>query len=318
MARKMNRFGQIQPKQLFLFLVLILILTGSPHDTLAQSETSHDLVNAVNELRAFYGFPAYEIDPELMEYAQEHAEYMASIQSGTHQHSDGSLPTARGLVENVASGDQAAVTVAIVVNEIWSDWGHRTTLIGYATGEIGAGVALAENGQVYYCVDVRPGEVVAATNAVNTPIPLNQFMTSTPQEDGAIYHVVRSGETLWKISDSYGIRIEEIRILNGMPADSSLINVGQRLMIRSAQTRTPTPYIKPTQAAPETPTPPHFPETEISSSAMTSSPGDSSSGLDIALSDNNRPIAIMILIVLVAGLILGIFGFIWLVRKRMP
>lgn len=229
-------FRQIKISSNILFLALIAVLISLPHDVLAQGETGYDLVNAVNDLRALHGLAPYTIDPWLMEYAQEHSEYQASLQSGTHQHSDGSLPQDIGLIENVAGGDKGVVTAAIVVYEIWVDWGHRHTLIGYSTGEIGAGVALSENGQEYYTVDIRPGEEVVLTPISGTAVSFDPLVTNTPNEDGSIIHIVKYGETLWSIAQSYGVSVDDIRRLNGMAGDATVIQIGQNLLIGLAHT----------------------------------------------------------------------------------
>jgi len=206
-----------------------MLLSGK---ALAQSETSYDLINAVNALRALHGLEPYQIDPWLMDYAKEHAEYQARIQTSTHQHSDGSRPLDHGLGENVAAGHEGVVTVAIVVYEIWSDWGHRHTLVGYSSGQIGAGVALSENGLVYYSVNIRPGtDAVTVTPGPESSDPFIPLVTSTPNQDGVIVHVVRPGETLWGIAQSYGVTIDDIRNLNLMAPDASIIYIGQELLI---------------------------------------------------------------------------------------
>jgi LysM repeat protein len=142
------------------------------------------------------------------------------------------------------------------------DWGHRHPLTGYVNGAIGAGVALSEDGQIYYVVDIRPGEVAGTSTPKDaTQFPFVPYVTSTPSEDGSIIHVVNTGQTLWGIAQSYGVTVDEIRRLNAMATDSTIIYTGQRLLIRQAnsvsfpqpsETQTMTPH--PTTNIPSTPT----------------------------------------------------------------
>jgi spore germination protein len=53
--------------------------------------------------------------------------------------------------------------------------------------------------------------------------------------------VVRKGETLSSIAAAHGIAVAELRRLNGLAANSSLIRVGQSLRVRPRQDAAPTP-----------------------------------------------------------------------------
>ncbi len=147
-----------------IFLAILLTAAGyffaPQRTTLAQSESAYDLINTVNTLRASRGLEPYAIDSYLMGYAQQHAEYMASIQTATHTHSDGSVAWTSGIQENVAMGTDGIINTSIVVYQIWSDYIHWHTMVDFTSGGVGAGIAVGEDGMVYFVLNVRAEDEV--------------------------------------------------------------------------------------------------------------------------------------------------------------
>ncbi len=236
-----NKYVKINPLRTIAFLIASVIIFRLPAAAHAQAGSAYDLVNAVNALRAAEGLAAYNVDAGLMAYAQEHSEYLAATHACTHIHQDGSIPQDIGLQENVACGEQSVMSAAIAVNEIWTDWGHRHILTGYTYGDIGAGWALSEDGQVHSSVNIRPRKD-APTYAppAGTAAPFAPYGTSTPNESGSIVHVVSAGQTLWGIAVSYGTTMDEIRRINGLASDWMTVFPGQKLLIRKVDV-TPLP-----------------------------------------------------------------------------
>ena len=83
------------------------------------------------------------------------------------------------------------------------------------------------------------------------------ILTSTPQPDGAISHIVQPDESLWVISQAYGIPGSEIMVLNGNSPEANEVYIGDVLLIRKAYTPTPTSNVTPTPI-PTTPQPTVF------------------------------------------------------------
>jgi len=237
------------------FILVLLIFAGffPTHRVSAQESARSELINLINGLRASYGLAPYTVDPGLMAMAQEHSAYQASIHTSTHQHSDGSDPPDLGVVENVAGGDIGFLDPQIAVYQIWVDAVHMKTMTGYEAGSMGVGVA--DDGEtVYYTLEVRPSDSAAtasdpsgteSTQNPSTPMPLVPLATVTPNSDGATFHVVGYGHTLWAIALAYGVRIEQIRAWNNIPEDSSDIYAGQRLLVLLPGMTPVTPTIKP-------------------------------------------------------------------------
>lgn len=66
-------------------------------------------------------------------------------------------------------------------------------------------------------------------------------ITSTPLEDGTIYHIVQSNEALWSIALAYNITVEQLKLLNGLSTND--IYEGQKLLIQKPEIITATPEI---------------------------------------------------------------------------
>ena len=99
----------------------------------------------------------------------------------------------------------------------------------------------------------------SATAVTATPI-----LTSTPQADGAVVHVVEQGQALWNIAESYKVSLAEIMALNNL-TERSVIYPGNKLLIKppeatptgtATQTSSPTPTVlKPSNTPRPTRTP---------------------------------------------------------------
>ncbi len=63
----------------------------------------------------------------------------------------------------------------------------------------------------------------------DTPLP-----TRTPRGDGAVVHVVQSGDTLSGISVQYGVSLDDLLKLNNLTRDS-ILNVGQEIVVKPGQ-----------------------------------------------------------------------------------
>lgn len=234
----------LHPRRIILrsLVMLLLVLAWTHPARPAAALLSSDpmaIISAVNALRAAHGLPPYIVDQGLMSYALEHSRYQASLHTATHTHSDGSTVWQHGMDENIATGMLGYLTPEYAVYTIWSDAIHMKTMISYATGSVGAGVA--DDGEdEYYTLDVRPGSVIPTSRAGGsvdpnvTPtkiIPIVPLLTVTPRNDRWIIHTVGYGQSLWGVAIAYGVKMDQIRAWNSMEADSTDIYAGQKLYI---------------------------------------------------------------------------------------
>ncbi len=259
-------------KNLYL-IILLAVLLAFPAAVFAQSPDA--LISQVNSLRASYGLEPYTVDQALMVLAQQQSDYQASIHQTTHSRPDGSAIPSRS--ENVCGG--IGVNASYCVNSMWTDDLHRYTMIGLASGTVGAGLAESEGNSYYTLMVNSSGEetgLAKLTTVSEYEVPIDpasalrqpdELSTSTPMPDGSIYHTVRANETLWSIALSYNRTIADIQALNGMDEGDTSVSIGQRLLIvyggnpvedTATPTITPLPPTstpKPTSTATNTPIP---------------------------------------------------------------
>ncbi len=310
------------------FVVILFFIIGglfNPPIISAQAITATDLITSANALRATNGLAPYQTDSAVMAYAQQHADYMASIQSATHTHSDGSSAWESGYQENVASGSADFVTIDFVFNQVWADAVHSKTILGYTGGSIGAGVALGTDGNLYIVLNVLPAgttvsQPIQPAPTSDTPIQTQPVIiaptTSAPlgtattalRSDTPIEHIVAANEALWSIAMRYGVKIDEIRAWNGLAAGDNFLVVGQKLKIFLPVTATPeltateTPVPSATVTlAPATNTPKATPTKQITPTA-TITPTQPPGVIDLIYAGDKKA---TIIVVIVAG-ILGV------------
>jgi hypothetical protein len=221
-------------RRLFLIITISMVLSVSlfatPRVAVAAPQSDNistdDLINWTNSIRASYGHPALRIDPILMQTAQSTAETMAASHLNDHIGNVSGRVAAAGYgggakvyaTENWAAGP---ISIDKLFNDYWADSAHLLPMTEGQYIDIGAGVAVADNGQTYYIIHAAFYEGETRGSTGYTPVAVgtssgtggatlapaqptrpyvNTILTSTPNAVGAIVHVVQPGETIWSIS----------------------------------------------------------------------------------------------------------------------
>ena len=256
----MSKISRIQ----CLFLGLILFFSFSAFRFQAQESqpTGYDLVAAVNAYRAANGYYQIPINSLVMSAAQTHAEWIVATGQGGHIGAGGSDETMR--VSWTGYGGGASIqcdeswaggrTVDDAVYGAWTDWVHQEVMLnawGNRYTDIGGGVAARGDGKYVFVLNVcmvvgqpssedvpnRSGSSSVPTAGSPTAADPSQYIfgvtRATPQADGSIRHIVRYGQTLISIAEAYNTTADELRTLNKMGANNTVIWPDQELLIRS-------------------------------------------------------------------------------------
>ncbi len=240
---------------LFFFLLFISIQGSS-----AQSVGAYDLINLINGMRSANGLGALSVDSSLMACAQSTAETMAASHMSWHIGNVSGRASSFGYnnyntcfaTENFMAG-----SASTTISQIAAQWGDATHMIPAQSSSychIGAGVATASDGLVYYVVQAAypagsPGcGFVRSTGSAGSssvvPGIIKAVATATPNEEGMVIHRVEEGQTLWTISEAYKVSIADIQAWNNL-YNSTALSLGQELYIpsQSEAGKTPTPHV---------------------------------------------------------------------------
>src|SRR5262245_21713590 len=225
--------------------------------------SAYELILAMNTLRVSYGLPALIEDPIVNAVAQSTAATMAANNLSWHiGNVRGRLAAAGyGNGGTVLATENFAVSGGVMgIDEIMAvgaDPDHMRAAVEPAYCHVGAGVAQASNGEIYYILQAAyvGGQPCGSSTSVGAgtvqpggiPNPISQLIIpvkiATPDAEGKTYHVVQAGQSLWSIAIDYQITIHDLEVWNNV-SRSVPLQAGQRLFIPGKNTAgfaTPTP-----------------------------------------------------------------------------
>jgi hypothetical protein len=93
------------------------------------------------------------------------------------------------------------------------------------------------------------GLVVQITNTPPPGPTVVPILVSTPLLDGTVKHIIAGGQSLWSLSDAYGVPFEELLELNNLDPDV-ILNPGDEVIISPSYTPTSTPIGEPSSTPP--------------------------------------------------------------------
>ena len=301
-------------------LIAVFASLALPRSSVSSAANSYDLIAIINSIRAQNGLDAVEADPILMTIAQNHANYIASIQSGGHIDANGgqerdraeaagfSVAAAGGWIDECWAAARNDTPIETMIYNSWSDFDHWYQITNPGAKFVGAGVA-ESGGLTYYILDLAGSYDGAAhnggaastipTTAVTAQVAPVQL--ATPEADGSIIHTVKTGQAPWSIAAAYDIPLDQLVALNNL-GDNPVIYVGQKLIIQPAYTPTPSPTATLTPRPPtRTPIPA---QTAQPVATQKTSAGNSRSILNM----NRSTMGLILILVCGAGLALMVVG----------
>jgi len=193
------------------------------------------------------------------------------------------------------------------------DWGHLNAMISADYEHIGVGFAEVDGFSYYVMMVGWVGTKASSGDPQEPEIPVadtssGPFVLSEPDESGAIYHEVQSGQSAWTIAAQYGIELAELFRLNNLTEDS-ILHPGDMLLIRSPYPATSTPTLTPTSIPPtdiptESPTPVQVTETPIESDTLVDQGQEDDSNDSAKSNMYSVSLAVVVGLVLLASIVI--------------
>jgi len=315
--------------KVILVIILLLALFCLPGMAKAKSSDfvpvfsdASELISGVNTVRSSAGVAALQPNSILDAIAQQQAQYELSIGAQTDSGPNGSRPYQRALAAGyLLAGDlsnggyiaellYAGVGIGASAAVTWwdNDSYHHSMLVNTTFADVGAGVATSGNTTYFVLVEALS---TGGTPVAYTPrAPLNPntptIVPNTPNPDGSIVHIVQPGDTLGSLSMAYNVPLATILSQNALTLKSTIF-VGQKIIIRTANTATPT---QPTSTPTIPPTMTPWPTSTTTSTATALPPSPTPSPSLPVKTAGGAVIAIVAAALVLAGLI-AILG-----RKR--
>lgn len=327
-----------------LALTAVVLFSGTFLSRTVQAQSSEpsgeSLVEAINDFRQSEDMPALEINRYLMESAQKHAEYLASLAYLDHKGPNKTNETDRAVAAGYEKGANTICDEALAFSgpgvqldiffentSIWNNYEHRDAIfLNPRYVDVGAGVA-ENNGSYYYvavvCVNHSSTMTPQVTGALprggstariptltptsDQPVPVE---IATARPDGSIVHVVERGQVLWDIAFAYGIDLTDLATSNGLSPSRPVIYIGQEIVIRRAYTATPSATITVTPRPPtRTLRPSRTPGDPTFSPTITPTPTHQSPSILSGLAHlTQRQVGAAFVIICAAGLIILLFS----------
>ena len=229
-------------------------------ETRASAVTAGDLIAAMNSLRVSLGNSPLIEDGIIDAVAQATAETMAASQMSWHIGNVEGRVAAAGYgaganviaTENFAVGSDGFSIDEIMV--VWSDASHMIPAVNPAYCNVGAGVATAPNGMIYYvlqaaytsgqsCGSYTTSSGSGSSGIIGVPQIVVPVEIAEPDADGKVFHEVKAGQSFWSIAIAYKLTINDLETWNNLSRSNGL-RIGQKLFIPGDNTQgysTPTP-----------------------------------------------------------------------------
>jgi LysM repeat protein len=226
---------------LLLFSLALPIQAAAAPDP-APDLSAGEVFALVNDYRAANGLPSFTQNSILMQTAQGQSDYQASIQQVTHGGPGGSRPRDRAYAAGYGGGQIIFISELITGGFDQTPDGamtwwknspeHNSYLLSPNYVELGIGVASDANGRKYYTAvmghiaggttyvpEDTGGGLSAGPAATAAPVMI-PVIKEEPRANGALVHIVRTGQALWTIAAVYQVPLEQLYELNNLNAFS--------------------------------------------------------------------------------------------------